>query len=69
MQLYSVAEKSAVNFKNLKMTTGELADVTTTNILKLITGNGEKKTTRDQEQRDGVHIIIAIGSDPKTEEI
>ena len=39
------------------------------NILKLITGNGEKGISRDQEQRDGVYIIIAIRSDQKKEKI
>lgn len=39
------------------------------NILKPITGNGEKRISGDQEQRDDVYIIIAIRSDQKTEKI
>jgi len=57
MQLYSVAEKSAVNFKNLKMTTGELVDVTTTNILMLITGNGEKRITLGIRNSEMVYLL------------
>jgi hypothetical protein len=57
MQLYSVAEKSAVNFKNLKMTTGELVDVTTTNILMLITGNGEKRRTLGIRNSEMVYLL------------